>query len=173
MQALKHGSTLPRPFALQQKQLVIHDRILFRKVRFQIDEPEMMHLVLPWSLCYPVFQQLHDNAGFTKHKQKFKKESIGLATLMTSNNGSRIVTSASNAIPHLPREPPLQQPNHMRRLRGTLWDHSQHVTRNKYILVITDLFTKWVEVFPLKETTCSRNSSTGFGKRVHLSFWGS
>ena len=24
---------------------------------------------------------------------------------------------------------------------------------NKYILVVTDLFTKWVEVFPLKDTT--------------------
>ena len=56
MQALKHGGTLPRPFTLQQRWLVIHDGILFRKVRFQIDEPETMQLVLP---RYPVFQQLY------------------------------------------------------------------------------------------------------------------
>ena len=37
---------------------------------------------------------------------------------------------------------------------------------NKYILVITDLFIKWVEAFPLKDTTATTLATTILNKAI-------
>ena len=146
----------------QTSRLVVQDGVLYRWLKYSQDEPDLWQLVIPQSLRYPFFKQLHHESGHFGHNKTFRKiQERGGDWPTYSCDIKQWIQNCSqcqkrNAPPTTARAP-ITMIETSRPFQKVAWDIMgplpPSVRGNRYILVITDLFAKWVEAFPLKETS--------------------
>ncbi|XP_038064778.1 uncharacterized protein LOC119735148 [Patiria miniata] len=146
------------------QQLCLHDRVLYRRW----DEDDRHHsrwlLVVPRSLRAEVFKQLHNDhtaghLGINKMHAKVKSR------FFVEDLRDSVVTWCTQCLQCAKRKPP---PNRGRapirqQVSGVPMERVAiditgpfpitETRKNRYILVITDYFSKWTEAFPLQDVT--------------------
>ena len=160
VEALKNGTIFPSGVAPGLKRTFLHDGLLCRQFRASSSDCVHTQLVVPASFVEKILHQLHDESGhlgIQRTKEKVKER------FYWPGYEADIEHWVHDCQMCQKRNPPQPQP--LAPL-GTIkcshpfdvisWDIMGPLplsTRGcKYILVITDLFSKWVEAFPLAAT---------------------
>ena len=161
--AIQQGSPLPREFRNQRDNLVIEEGRLYRRHTVTpLALPDLQVVVL-CSLRPTIQEQLHNEGGHLgTHKTAEKlRERYYWPDYMTDVEKCQGVQAVS-AAQQSPRkaQAPLETIQAEYPFQKISWDIMGPLLvsakGHKYILVVTDLFTKWVEAFPL----CSTESTT-------------
>ena len=154
------GGRIPRPYTKQESRLVIRDGLLFRRTQLTSGEPTVYQLVLPRSLQHLVLRQLHDSSGhfgMKKTQRKVQERVYWPSYLSDVASWVRECSICQRRNPSNGEKAPLIPIPTSGPFEKVSWDimGPLPVTSrgNRYILIVTDLFTKWVEAFPLKETS--------------------
>ena len=160
IEALRRNLPVHDRYKHQTSCLVVQDGVLYRWLKYSQDEPDLWQLlVIPQSLCYPFFQQLHHESGHFGYNKTFRKiQERGYWPTYSCYKKQRIQNCSQcqrcNSPPTTPRATIISIET-SRPFQKVVWDFMGPlpplVRGNRYILVITDLFKKWVEAFPLKE----------------------
>lgn len=160
VKALMEGGRVPRPYTKQENRLVIRDGVLFRRTQLTARGPTVYQLVLPRSLQHLALRQLHDNSGhfgLKKTQRKVQERVYWPSYLSDVASWVRECSICQRRNPSNCEKAPLIPISTSWPFEKVSWDimGPLPVTSrgNRYILIVTDLFTKWVEAFPLKETS--------------------
>ena len=73
IEALGHNLPVHNRYKHQTSRLVVQDGVLYRRLKYFQDEPDLWQLVIPQSLRYPFFQQLHHESGHFGYNKTFQK----------------------------------------------------------------------------------------------------
>ena len=154
--ALQQGTALPRQFQGMREKLVIKGEILYHR---QTDSSPLQ-AVIPHSLQQTVLEQIHDKGGHLgihKTLEKLRERFYWPGYQADVEKWIRECKPCQrrNSPPQKPQAPlgtitaeyPFQKLSWD--IMGPLPTSSKG---HRYILVVTDLFTKWVEAFPLRST---------------------
>ena len=125
-------------------------------------------IILPSSLIPTVLQQLHDQAGHLgvqKTTDRVKERFYWPGYEQDIEKWIRDCELCQRRNPpHPSPRAPLETIRVQRPFQRVSWDLMGPLPTsengNKFILTVTDLFTKWVEAFPLKETTSPTLAAT-------------
>ena len=156
--ALKNGKDLPKQFYRQQDRLTLADGLLCRKFRPSSQEASSLQVVIPSSYIEKVLTLLHDNSG---HLGVRKTMEMVQQRAYWPGYGDRVERWVQECEKCQKRNPPPVKPQAP---LGTIaasypfekvsWDIMGPLpassSGHKYILVVTDIFTKWVEAFPVR-----------------------
>lgn len=160
MNALRKGK-LPSNFP-ESDRFVIKDGLLCRKL--SKGEARGSHqIVVPHTLQDCVLKQLHDGSGHLGKKKTFKKVQAHYYWPGYSNDVARWIQQCHRCQQRQDPQPkpcaPLSTISSEFPFQRLSWDIMGPLPTseqgNKYILVITDMFSKWVEAFAIKDTTSS------------------
>ena len=158
--ALATNNPLPRQTALGLKHCYLENELLYCKSYGTSNPGGYTQLILPSSLRQSALQHLHNNSGHLGLHKTMEKLKERFYWPGYENDVTKWISECQAC-----QQQKAPQPTHPAPL-GTIkashlfekisWDimGPLPVTSqgNKYVLVITDLFTKWTEAFPLKVT---------------------
>jgi len=160
IQALTHGKPIPTNVAPGLRHTFLRDGFLCRTYRDSSSSAGHVQIVVPHSFQHSILQQLHNQSGHLgvhKTLEKVKER------YYWPGYESDISTWIRECQQCQQRKPP---PQTQHAPLGTItsdypfeklsWDIMGPLplssAGNRYIVVITDLFSKWVEAFPIKST---------------------
>ena len=155
--AIEEGKP-PPGFPGQMHKLCVQDGILYQKFKPSHSSSVILQMILPTALQTLVLQQLHDKSGHCS-----VAKTIGKVMFYWRGYERDIENYVKCCRPRQQRKSPcpaVQAPI------GTIhadlpfqriaWDITgpfpETERGNRYIVVITDLFSRWVEAFPVKKT---------------------
>ena len=155
--ALSDNIPLPRGTAPGLKQCFLKDGLLCRKFRGPSNS-EYTQLVLPSSLHHKAFQNLHNELGHLGlHKTM---EAIKQRYYWPGYEGdiqkwiAECASCQQRSAPQPAAQAPLGTITASHPFNKISWDIMGPLPLtaqgNRYVLVVTDLFSKWTEAFPLK-----------------------
>ena len=158
--ALSSHSVLPSNIAPGLKNVFLSDGLLCRNFRQSSSSRAHIQFILPTSLRRAVLQQLHDHSGHLGiHKTMENVKQRFYWPGYESDIGMWIkeCQQCQQRNPQQPRQnAPLGTITTSYPFEKISWDIMGPLpttsTGNKYILVVTDLFSKWTEAFPLHST---------------------
>ena len=157
--ALTSHSTLPSNITPGLRNVFLRDGLLCRKFR-QSSSGDQIQVILPTSLRTTVLQQLHDNSGHLGIRKTTESIKQRFYWPGYESNIEIYVKECPQCQQRNPRQ------SHQHAPLGTItasypfekvsWDLMGPLPTtsagNKYILVITDIFSKWTEAFPVSST---------------------
>ena len=162
MDGVQTGNRIPSQSHPGLKKCFLLDGVLCRKY-VEYGAAPQTQIVTPNSLWETVLKHLHDNSGHHGFRKTLAKVKERFYWPGYESEVERYVRECGQC---QKRNHPQPQP---KAPLGTIkashpfekisWDIMEPLptteSGNKYILVVTDLFTKWVETFPLRETSSS------------------
>lgn len=174
IQALECGGTVPDSFRHQTDRLIVEEGVLYRRLHPSVVGTERWQTVIPPDLRRSVFQQLHDRSGHLGYAKTFQKIQERVYWPSYSADIKFWVKGCPqcqyrNAPPTNTKAPvvPIQTSRPFQKISWDIMGPLPPSSRgNRYILVVTDLFTKWVEAFPLKETSSETLARTLFDEVI-------
>ena len=164
MRAINQGSSTNRPACLRGN-FFIQNGVLCRKFRESRGAPPITQIVLPSSLKSKVLSHLHSgHLGVSKTLEKVKERFYWPNYIADVKCLVRECDQCQRRNPPNPMpQAPFQTIRANHPFQIVTWDIMGPLptsdTGFKYILVITDVFTKWVEAFPLKTTVAETLAS--------------
>ena len=147
----------------QYPKLVLHNDILYRKKKDKLGNYRLQ-LVVPSSLVPRVLQELHGDPSsghFGAHRTLQRAESMCYWPFMNkeiTDFCNTCTACESFRLPNPKYQAPLQPISTTRPLEMVFADIAElPITRRgfRYILVVTDHFSKYVNIYPMKDQTAS------------------
>ena len=158
--ALLQGSPMPTQFRNQQDNLVIEKDCLYRRGAVSLVGTPCLQVVVPSSLRNTILEHLHDKGGHLgvrKTTEKLAERYFWPAYTADVEKWVKECQACQrrNSPPQKVRAPlgTIQAEYPFQKLSWDIMGPLPASSKGyKYILVVTDLFTKWVEAFPLRST---------------------
>ena len=160
MKALTDGCTIPANVAPGLRRAFLQEGILCRP--FQSSSSTNCHtqIVIPTSLQSTVLRQLHDHSGHLGEQKTVAKVKERYYWPGYEADIAKWIQECRECQqrkpPHQAQQAPLDTIQSTSPFEKLSWDIMgplpQSSSGNRYIVVITDLFSKWVEAFPIKST---------------------
>jgi len=160
IKALQKGESLPQKMAPGLRRTFLHDGVLYCHFRQSSMSPCAAQLVVPTSMRDTVLTQLHNQAGHLgihKTLEKVKERFYWPGYEADVENWVRSCQSCQKRNPPQPApQAPMGTIQAHHPFEKISWDIMGPLPTSskghKYIVLITDLFSKWVEAFPLRVT---------------------
>ena len=158
--ALAQGHPLPPGLPSGLKRTFLDEGVLCRTFHASSSSPGHLQVVIPATLKHTVLQQLHNQSGhlgsrktLEKIKERYYWPGYETDTAIWVKECQRC---QQRNPPQLSQQAPLESIVSTYPFEKLSWDIMgplpQTSSGNKYIVVVTDLFSKWVEAFPVKST---------------------
>ena len=160
IKALSDGVPLPSNVAPGLCRAFLNNGVLYRQFRQSSKSPSTAQLVVPSSMKNTVLTHLHNMAGHLgihKTSEKIKERFYWPGYKEDIVNWVHTCQTCQKRNPPQPSpQAPLGTIKTHRPFEKVSWDIMGLLPMTsrgcKYILVITDMFSKWVEAFPLRVT---------------------
>ena len=160
VKALSDGTSFPSKVAPGLCQAFLRNGVLYRQFRQSSMSPMTAQLVVPNSMKDVVLNQLHDQAGHLgvhKTTEKVKERFYWPGYEQDIENWVHACQPCQKRNPPQPvPKAPMGIIRTHHPVQKISWDIMGPLPvsskGHKYILVITDMFSKWVEAFPLRVT---------------------
>ena len=160
VKALSDGTSFPSKVAPGLRQAFLRNGVLYRQFRQSSMSPMTAQLVVPNSMKDVVLNQLHDQAGHLgvhKTTEKVKERFYWPGYEQDIENWVHACQPCQKRNPPQPvPKAPMGTIRTHHPFQKISWDIMGPLPvsskGHKYILVITDMFSKWVEAFPLRVT---------------------
>ena len=160
LKALSGGGTIPASVAPGFKHAFLQDGVLCRPFQSSSSSSSHTQIVIPSSLQSTVLQQLHDNSGHLGEQKTVAKVTECYYWPGYGGDVAKWIQECRECQrrkpPHQAQKAPLNTIQSTSPFEKLSWDIMgplpQSSRGNRYIVVITDLFSKWVEAFPIKST---------------------
>ena len=158
--ALSSHSALPSNIAPGLKNVFLCDGLLCRNFRQSSSSRNLIQIILPTSLKRNILQQLHDHSGHLgihKTTESVKQRFYWPGYESDIEMWIKECQQCQQRNPQQPRQhAPLGTITASHPFQKVSWDIMGPLPTtaagNKYILVVTDIFSKWTEAFPLHST---------------------
>ena len=158
--ALAQGHSLPSGLAPGLKRTFLEEGLLCRMFRSSSSSPGHLQVVIPDAFKHTVLQQLHNHSGHLGSRKTLEKIKERYYWPGYETDVAVWVRECKQCQqrnpPQLTQQAPLESIVSNYPFEKLSWDIMgplpQTSSGNKYIVVVTDLFSKWVEAFPVKST---------------------
>ena len=165
---LKHGKSLPMTTPVGLRKSFLMDGLLCRPFQSSSTECPITQLIIPRSMYSSVLHQLHDNAGHLGIHKTLAKVKERFYWPGYEQDVERHIKECQQCQQRNPPNPtprgPLGTIVATRPFQILSWDIMGPLPLTskgkRYILVVTDLFSKWVEAFPLASTDADTLAKT-------------
>ena len=159
---ISHMDDETKTYWAQWSRLVLHNGVLCRKYFDTNTDTEFLQIVLPKSLREEILTQLHDHEtaghlGSTKTMEKVKRRFYWYNYRMSIENWCKnCVQCQSRRLPKLRPLAPMKQRRTGTPLQVVSLDllgpfPETNENRYKYVLSICDHFTRWIELYPIRD----------------------
>ena len=163
IKALQERKPLPSNSAPGLRQAFVQDGLLCRKFRESSSTSATTQLVIPRDVKDVVLWQLHDQAGHLGIHRTVELVKERFYWPGYESDIENWVHECQQCQQRNPPQPlpqaPLDTIKAIRPFEKLSWDIMDPLPitsrRRKYILVMTDIFSKWVEAFPLRSTNAT------------------
>ena len=158
-EAVKNGDP-PPGLTRQKNKLLLDNGVLCRRFKERYDSPPRIQILVPSHLQRIVLEHLHDRSGHCgvlKTTEKIRERFYWPGYERDVENHIKACRSCQlRKSPNPKVQAPLGCIEAEYPFQKISWDITGPLPEteegHKYILVVTDLFSKWVEAFPLKAT---------------------
>ena len=158
--ALAHGYPLPSGIAPGLQRSFLEEGVLCRMFCASLSSPGHLQVVIPDALKTTVLQQLYNQSGHMdlwKTLQKIQEHYYWPGYESDTTVWVRECRECQRRNPpQVTQQAPLESIVSRYPFKKLSWDIMEPLPQtssgNKYIVIVTDFFSKWVEAFPVKST---------------------